>query len=317
MNDTGHRPQRILLPVAAAAAILMAACGVPASTPGPAATVARAPTASSSIPLSDTGVTLARNADKTLVILSLDPGRRGGNRVRVDLRDPLGATVLGSVRVDLALDGTAVGSSTFDAGRTVPLVVPRAGHAEMTVTALDGAAAGASAAFSLDLPVARPPAGTLAAIDAATSGLRTMRETQAVTAGGPVLHFHFEYLAPDRVHYTTLLPTGVTDETILIGRDRYDREGSGPWTKSDIGFGSKVPSSDFAPHSTRVRVIGHETVDGQELVGISFVENAAVFYTIWVGAQDHLVRRYEMMTMGHYMTGSYSGFDAPIVITAP
>ncbi|MBU6424551.1 MAG: hypothetical protein KGQ88_10990 [Chloroflexi bacterium] len=317
MTFRGGGARAILLSASMAAAILASACGTPESTPGPAATVAPARPGSSSIPLADTGVTVAKNSDKTLVILSLDPGRPGNNTVRVDLRDALGTTILGSVRLDLAIGGTAVASSTFDAARGVPLAIPRAGRAEMTVTALDGAAKGSSVAFSLELPVARPPDGTLAAIDSATTSLRTLREKQTLTAGGPVLHFDFQYLAPDRVRYTTLLPTGVTDETVLIGRDRYDREGTGAWTKSDIGFGSKVPSSDFAPHSTRVRVIGHETVDGQELVGISFVENAAVFYTIWVGAQDHLVRRYEMMTMGHYMTGSYSGFDAALVITAP
>lgn len=301
----------------AATALLLSACGAPARTPGPAATVAPARIGSSSIPLSDTGVTVARNAGQTLCILSLDPGAPGDNEVRVDLRDQLGATLAGSVRLDLSLDGSAASASTFAAGDAVKLVVPRAGHGRATITVADGAAKGASVTFDLDLPVARVPDGTLAQIDAAVTGLHTMRETQTLTAGGPVLLFHFEYEAPDRVRYTTLLPTGVTQETRLIGRDRFDRELDGRWTKTDLGFPSKVPYSDYAPGSTRVRIVGHDAADGQDLVGISFVVNGAVFYTVWAGAQDHLVRRYQMMTMGHYMTGSYSDFDAPLDITAP
>ncbi|MDE3113499.1 MAG: hypothetical protein KGK34_11230 [Chloroflexota bacterium] len=278
---------------------------------------ATASAARSALPLTDTGVTLARNADATLVVLSLDPGAPGANAVRVDLRDELGATVAGSVHLALSLDGRSASAVTLAAGSAVTLQVPRAGHAEISATVTEGKAAGAATTFALDLPVARVPDGMLAGIDAATTSLHTMRETETLTAGGPVLHFHFEYLAPDRVHYTTLLPTGVTDETVLIGRDRFDRDGNGPWTKSDIGFPSKVPYSDYAPRSTRVRLIGHDVANGQELLGISFVVNAAVFYTIWAGAQDHLVRRYTMMTMGHYMAGSYSDFNAPLDISAP
>lgn len=167
----------------------------------------------------------------------------------------------------------------------------------------------------MDLPVARVASGTLAAVDAATAKLHTMRETQTLTGGGPVLLYHFEYEAPDRVRYTTISTAGLPQETRLIGRDRFDREGDGAWVRSDIGFGSKVPSSAFSPRSTRVRVIGRDASQGTEVV--AFVQSADVYYTIWVGESDHLVRRYTMMAKGHYMTGVYSDFDAPMAVAAP
>jgi len=33
--------------------------------------------------------------------------------------------------------------------------------------------------------------------------------------------------------------------------------------------------------------------------------------------QDHLARRYVMMTKGHYMSGAYSDFDVPLAVAAP
>lgn len=304
--------------VASVAAIALVACGTPARSSQPPASVAPRAAATAAPTVTDDGVTVAQNVGPTLVVLSLDPGEPGENVLRVDLRDARGAAVAGAARVVLSLDGTPVATVTLPAeDRSGTLTVPRAGHAELAVSATGGPAAGSAVTFAMDLPVARAASGTLAAIDAATAKLHTMREAQTLTGGGPVLLFHFEYEAPDRVRYTTVSTAGLPQETRLIGRDRFDREGDGAWVKSDIGFGSKVPSSAFSPRSTRVRLIGHDGAGAQATQVIAFVQSGDVYYTIWVGESDHLVRRYVMMAKGHYMTGVYSDFDAPMAVAAP
>jgi hypothetical protein len=292
-------------------ALLSAACGNGAGAP------VTSQTGNAAAPRADSGVSLARNSGPTLVVLSLDPAAPGDNGVRVDLRDPLGAVIPGSVRVDLVLDGSAAAPLTLPAAERQTLTVAHRGHADLRVTVLDGKSSGANADFALDLPVERAADDTLAAVDAAMQGLHSLREMQTLTSGGPELLFHFEYEAPDLVRYTMIGPSGKQQETRLIGRDRYDRDAGGAWTQSDLGFGSRVPYSAFARGATRVRVVGRGQDGAQELLDIAFVQSANVYYRISVGAQDHLVRSYTMMTKGHYMTGAYSDYDGPVAISAP
>ncbi len=308
-----RRPCALALGIGALAFVLVAAaCGGGQRASAPSEAAGSAPVA----PPSDTGVTLAWNSGPTLVVLSLDPAAPGDNGVRVDLRDPMGAVVPGTVRVDLALDGIAGAALTLPAGERRTLSVAHRGRAEVRVAVLDGKSAGASVGSALELPVERADDGTLAAVDAAMQGLHTLRETQTLTSGGPELLFHFEYEAPDRVRYTMVGPSR-TQETRLIGRDRFDREAGGAWTRSDVGFPSRVPYAAFARGATRVRVVGHSRDGIEELLDIALVQSSNVYYRISVGAQDHLVRTYTMMTKGHYMTGAYWDYEGPVAISAP
>lgn len=280
---------------------IIAACGSPAA-PGPAAPA----------PVEDVGLTLAENVGPTLIVLSLEPADVGANTLAVDVRGPSGTSVAGAVRVDAVLDGTATPVTLAPGARRGTLAVSHPGRADLRVAVTDGPSAGATVAFALDLPAQRVAPPTLAEIDQAMRGLHSLREVQTLTGGGPILLFRFEYLSPDRVRYAWTGASGLQEETRIIGRDRFDREGTAPWTHSDLGLGMRVPQSDYARGATRVRSIGH---DG-DLTEIAFVQQPDVYYRVWVGA-DRLVRRYTMMTKGHYMTGVYSDYDAPIAISAP
>lgn len=308
------RPSRCAAPraVAVAALLLVSACGVstaPAAAPAPPALAAGR---------TDTGVTLAENSGVTLVVVSLDPADVGANVLRVDLRDARGIAVAGSVRVGLSIDGAPTQLVRLAApDRRGTVTFARPGRAALAVTVQDGPSAGASIGLALDLPAARVADGTLAAVDRAMQGLQTLRETQTLTGGGPVLVYQFQYQAPDRVRYTSTDATGAVLETRLVGRDRFDRKGDGPWTRSDLGFPEKVPYSAYARDATRARLIGREHAEGQDLLEIAFTQGADVYYRISVGAQDHLVRRYVMMARGHYMTGVYSDYDAPLAVARP
>lgn len=237
--------------------------------------------------------------------------------MQVDLRDLVDAPVRGTVRVDLSLDGTSSFSATLAApGRQGGLRIDHRGHADVRVTVLDGKSAGANAAFTLDLPAERPPDAALADIDRAMASLRSVREAQTLSGGGPLILNHIEYLAPDRVRFITVEPTGEIQETRLIGRDRFDRDPGGGWTRSDLGFPSRVPSTAYARGATRVRIVGHSQDGFEELVEIAFVQGGS-YYRVWAGAHDHRVRSYSMMARGHFMTGAYADYDAPIAISVP
>jgi hypothetical protein len=264
----------------------------------------------------DTGVTLATHSGATLLLLSLDPGAPGDNVLSVDVRNTAGGFVIGAVRVDGTLDGVALPPTSFAPTiRSASLAIPHAGRAELRVSVLDGKSEGASGTFSLDLPAESPATPTLSSIESAMDGLHTLRERETLTAGGPELLYTFEYQAPDRVRYTTVSPGGI-QETRLIGRDRYDRPVGGQWTKTDIGFPSRVPSVDYVRGSSRVRLVRRSTVGGVELLDIAFV-HGDYYYRIQVGAADDLVRSYTMMGRGHYMTATYSDYDARLAISAP
>jgi len=84
-----------------------------------------------------------------------------------------------------------------------------------------------------------------------------------------------------------------------------------------MGFGSRVPASDLAREATRIALIGRDHDGAQPLIEIAFIQPGGIHYRVWAGASDHLVRRYTMMANGHYMTGTYSDFDAPLDIAAP
>ena len=264
------------------------------------------------------GVTLAANDGPTLIVVSLDPARTGDNTLSVDLRSANGDVVAGSVQVGITIDGAIASSLTLPSGdRRHAVTLDHGGQAEITVRATDGPAASAHVTLALTLPIAPLPASTLSDIDAAMRGLHTLRETQTLTSGGPTLLFSFQYAAPDRVRYTLVKPGAPISETRLIGAERFDRDGAGPWASSDMGFASRVPASDLARESTRVALIGTGHDGAQPLIEIAFVQPGGVHYQVWAGANDHLVRRYTMMANGHYMTGTYSDFDAPLDIAAP
>ena len=276
---------------------------------------ARVPTTGAPLrtPADDRGLTLAENSGPTLIVLSLDPAEPGANDLAVDLRDPSGAPVPGAVRVDVTVAGAEAHVSLPVGDRHGTVTLPRADRVELRTTVTDGPSHGTSATFVTDIPAQRVSDGTLGQIDRAMQGLSSLREAQTLTSGGPTLIFHFDYLAPDRVRYTWVGSTGAQQETRLIGRDRFDREGAGKWTHADLGLPSRVPHSAYATGAARVRLIGH---DGG-LLEIAFVQPANVYYRVRFGADDHLVRSYVMMTTGHYMTGAYSDYDAPIAISPP
>lgn len=139
------------------------------------------------------------------------------------------------------------------------------------------------------------------------NGLRTLREAQTLASGS----------------WCTCSDTSTRQRTGCATRSSPPRDGTtrrassarrdttetgGNWTTSDLGAPSRVPNFAYSDRS-----------GAQELLVLAFVQRGSLdlHYRLWVGAQDHLVRRYVTMALGHYMTGAYADFDAAIEVAAP
>jgi len=271
--------------------------------------------------IDDNGVSLADHDGPTLVILSLSPGALGENKVQVRLRDPVGKRIDGSARVSLRrgnVEIAAVGvTANVGEGK---LLVSEADNYELLVAAVPVGQFAGVVRFELALPAPFPGPDLLARVDRAMNQLQGFRETQTLTSGTFVYAFSFAHEAPDRTGYSFIGPDGGRHETVLIGTRRFDRDGQGPWSESDLGIPVATASFRYSADPNRVRLIGHESVDGRDTLVIALVAGAApgeLYYRLWIDAATTQVQRYTMMATGHYMGGSYSDFNAPVDIAPP
>jgi hypothetical protein len=67
-----------------------------------------------------------------------------------------------------------------------------------------------------------------------------------------------------------------------------------------------------------VRLLGSEEVEGAPSRVVAFLRpDLPAWFRIWVGAEDGLVRREQMLAEGHLMDHWYRDFNAPVEIPAP
>jgi hypothetical protein len=124
-----------------------------------------------------------------------------------------------------------------------------------------------------------------------------------------------EIAGPERMHLTTNRTGGLApghSELIIIGKDMYHREGSGPWMKDSarssfpgpIGgvpdglsrvYSAGVPAK--SPWGTNLSMIAQENVSGsatfvyEDKFHPGGVDTRTQTDDIWVGANDHLPRK--------------------------
>lgn len=286
--------------------------------------VATAAGASAPQASSQPAATLAQNAGPTLVTLTLDPALPGTNQVVVNLQDPTGNPITDArVRVR-ARPGSGSGASAVTEmeavdGRfraTVVLAPAGAWQLEVLVT-LPGQP---EAAAPFDVTVPLPNAGALLSrADQTMNQLRSLREHNELTSGGPVVVTEFEYAAPDRMRYVVQTDSG-TRATVAVGDRRFDRQGDGAWQESawPSNGGYRWPAYDFADGATEVTVLGREEIDGVDCFVVAFLDPASgARFRLWIGTTDYLIRQEVMMATGHYMKSVFTDFDAPVTIEAP
>jgi copper transport protein len=171
------------------------------------------------------------------------------------------------------------------------------------------------------LPLPAPDgAAELARARAAMDGLSAahLHETLAGSVGGPTVTAEYDFVAPDAMR----LDVGGSERIVLGGRE-WIRSGAGAdWTTSPWpGAGFSWPSGylqAFWGEPVAARIVGEATVDGHPSRIVAFFRpDLPAWFRIWVGEDDGLVRREEMLAESHIMEHAYSELDGPIRIAPP
>jgi hypothetical protein len=120
-------------------------------------------------------------------------------------------------------------------------------------------------------------------------------------------------VAPDRLRF---LVKG-EDESIIIGKHRWDRNLGKPWKES-----TSAPLNPITPYWTPLvtdaTMLGSTTIKGQPVSVVSFADpQTPGFFTIWVDKQNHRVLELQMTAAAHFMHHTYTGFDAPLKVVPP
>jgi hypothetical protein len=128
-----------------------------------------------------------------------------------------------------------------------------------------------------------------------------------------VTHTTYYAIAPDRLKF---IVKG-EDESIFIGKHRWDRNLGKPWTET-----SAPPVNPIAPYwtplVTNATVLGNSTLKGQPVTEVAFADpQTPGFFTIWVNKQNHRVLQLQMTAAAHFMHHTYTNFDQPLSIKAP
>jgi copper transport protein len=176
--------------------------------------------------------------------------------------------------------------------------------------------------LSLSAAVPLPAADGSAALArtlAAEEGLKSavMTERLSGSVGGPTYVSTYRFQAPDRAQIT------LNDSTqILIGEERFSRQGNAPWEKSAFpppGF--SWPTGyyrDFWAGAAAARLVGTETVDGVPCEIITFVRpDVPAWFRIWVSQTAGIVQREEMRAEGHLMDHTFADLNGPITVQPP
>lgn len=173
--------------------------------------------------------------------------------------------------------------------------------------------------IALTLPAA-DGASELARVIEAMERLRAarVREDLRSAVGAPAILFDYRFHAPDAFEMKRDARL-----RIVVGERSYSRPGasdawtSQPWPGPPFTW-PKSYYREFWRDAAAVRLLGTEKVDGVVSNVVGFVRpQLPAWFRIWVGREDGLVRRQEMLAEAHIMEHRYLGFDEPLDVRPP
>jgi hypothetical protein len=107
------------------------------------------------------------------------------------------------------------------------------------------------------------------------------------------------------------------DESIIIGRHRWDRNLGGPWRESQQSVITPI-AAYWTPLVKDATVLGSSTVGGRPVWVISFADpQTPGFFTIWLDKQNHRTLKLQMTAAAHFMHHVYTDFNAPLKVVPP
>jgi hypothetical protein len=168
------------------------------------------------------------------------------------------------------------------------------------------------------LPAAWPPRAAAALV---TSAARAFGQLGTLVTR--------ERLAADRIHkvrsvYRAVAPSSLDirssngTETIVIGKRRWDRVGTGPWESSTQSPPLRAIRPFWVGDVQDATLLGHAVVRGRRTWVVSFAApQMPAFFTVWVDERTQRTLRLRMTASAHFMLHDYGPFDAPLRISAP
>ena len=260
-------------------------------------------------------VTMAGNAGRVLVALSLVPARPGLNHVVVYLLPIQGKR--GAVRLvaNLTVGNTALPlSSCGDTCRQASVTVVGGETLDVDVLNPDGG----RAAFTV--PSLPAPSGDalIARMQQRMHQLHSYELTETLSSGAAAILSNYSAEAPNRLSATV----NGSSQTIYVGTTQYTRESpSQPW-KVTTGLPEiSVPSFvwDYFSPLTDAHIVGHSSLGGVPTTEVSSFGNkqgTAIWFRFWIDG-DGLVRQVRMTAAGHFMLDTYTSLDGNLQIVAP
>jgi copper transport protein len=151
--------------------------------------------------------------------------------------------------------------------------------------------------------------------------LQTLRTEEVLGDGlGNSVHTRYRYQAPDRLTYST----SSGNDSVAIGLDQYYREHGGPWVRRTRVDPVEFPDAyrRFYTGATDFQLGRQQEIDGELCQVITFYVPPhagydEAWYSWWVGAESHQVRREAMVAEYHFMTNHFLAYDEPVEIVAP
>ena len=160
-----------------------------------------------------------------------------------------------------------------------------------------------------------PPAGAalLAKADRRMRALRSVQYDESLTSGlSSGIRTHYAMQAPDRIRFRT----SEGQSTILIGKRRWDREGTKRWVESPFP-GVQAPTYVWEG-ARNARLLGRTRLDGAPVHVLAAFSNASIpaWFRIFATG-DGRVLEAEMLTESHFMHHRFSGLNQPVRIEPP
>jgi len=264
---------------------------------------------------------LAQRSQDLLVVLKVGPGDVGRNRMSVSLVDaihggPLQGAALVRLRAtfleqesgsqfivtELQPDRTFAGDAdfSFKGPWKVEVIVRQQDKADVT------------ASFPIVIPAIDATA-LLTRSETAMKGLKSLTLHEELDdAVRPVESTDTEFQAPDRMYFRQQWGS----EVFVNGVNQYFKEPGGKWQRgTGLGFRAfSWPNIDFKQGWEQPVIVGSERLEGQPHSIVSvFDRQAGVYYLLWIGTDDNLIRRWQHFGAGHFIDARFSGFNSTTI----
>lgn len=168
----------------------------------------------------------------------------------------------------------------------------------------------------------------VSAVARSSRELRSVAIQESLGSGhGPIDVTHYSVQAPNRFAYRLVRARQAIGDTIVVGTRQWTRRGAGrEWTAGRYGAGTAHFSSGayldwWTPYATHARLLAIAAAGGVEQADVATTNDVPGLGTVWLRLGIDLthvrVLRIQMVTVAHFMTQTWTGFNAAMQIRPP